>query len=150
MTQLEKAFKAFQKNPSSENGWKLQQEMVAFANSTASVNSKAISEKPSSTKKLKTCKGGKWDAKLAEIIELFNALEWEITSGKGNAQIETWNVTSKNGDRALLGLDSSGFSMFGNLSKSMTNIPLKGDFEGYDDIEVFHDFLVSNGIEIDD
>lgn len=141
---FDKAAQAFKNNPSAENAWVLQQAMVSYAGTfKPEAITKAKTKKSSS---LKTCKGGKWDKLLKEIVELFKAFECEVVPHKANSYLESWKVIDKNRNQAILYLGSSGFSMGAEKSEES----LKGCFESYDNQEIFNDFLVNNDIEIDD
>lgn len=146
MSRLEQAFNAFKSNPTAENAWKLQQEMVAYSSTAIAVEAKQPTTKKSKKPaKPKTSKGKLWDNKLAEILDLFAVLEWETTPHKTSEHIESWKITSQQGDRALLFLDSDGF----NIGAVKAGQELKGEFQGYEDGEAFIDLLVANGIEPD-
>lgn len=151
-TNLETAFEAFKQNPNAANAWNLQQAMVAYAQpATASTTTQETGSKEQGKKKrtpaaLKTKKGGKWDAMLKEILELFAAFDWEVIPYKSNSYIEAWKVTDIDLNQAILYLSSNGFSLGGKKPGEV----LKGQFEGYEDLDMFNDFLVSNDIEIDE
>jgi len=147
MSQLDNAFKAFKSNPTAESAWKLQQEMVAYAASPKATEGKSSTRKESrKPAQLKTKKGGKWDAKLKEILELFAVFDWEVFPYKSNKYIEAWKVTDAELNQAVLYLTTDGFSMGGKKPDEV----LTGSFEGYEDRDRFNDFLASNDIEIDE
>lgn len=146
MTHLEQAFNAFKSNPTAENAWELQQEMVAYGSTAIATEAKqSTTKKAKKSAKPKTSKGKLWDNKLSEILDLFAVLEWEITPYKVGEQIESWKVTNQQSDRALLFLDSNGFTM----GAVKVGQKLGGEFQGYEDREAFIDLLVANGIEPD-
>lgn len=109
---------------SAENAWALQQAMVAYSASFTA---------PSKTKKnkatvLKTRKGGKWNKLFKEVLDLFAAFDWSVVRYKFNEHIESWTVTSKDGNQAVLYLDSNGFTLGGKKPGDI----LTGEFEGYE------------------
>lgn len=144
---LDNAFKAFKSSPTAENAWKLQQEMVAYEFLAKTTEVKPLAEKQKKqAEKLKTKRGGKWDALLKEILELFAVFKWDVVAWKSNEYVEAWKVTDAHHNQAVLYLTTNGFSMGGKKPNEV----LTGSFEGYEEQDRFDDFLVSNGIEIDE
>jgi iron uptake system EfeUOB component EfeO/EfeM len=149
---FDKAVEAFKNNPSAENAWELQKAMVVYsAEFSEPIKDKKVVKtrkvtKTAKTAGLKTRKGGKWDKLFKEVQELFAAFDWSLILYKSNENIEAWKVLTKDGNQAILYLSSDGFSMGGKKAGDV----LTGEFEGYDDMDRFNDFLVSNDIEIDE
>lgn len=99
----------------------LQQAMVAY--------SAGSPHQSKSKKTLKTRKSGKWNKLLKEVLELFAVFDWSVVPYKSNEHIEAWTIISKDGNQAVLYLDSNGFTMGGKKPSDI----LTGEFEGYDD-----------------
>jgi hypothetical protein len=144
---IDQLFVEFKANPTPENGWKLNQAMVAYSESHEGTKktTKDTERLPMVNPHLKTRKGGDWDLYLSQFIDICNAFDWEIIPFKSNKYLESWKVTEKNLNQAVLYLGVDGFSM----GSSKKDKPLTGAFEGYEDKDRFTEFLYMNGIEIE-
>ncbi len=145
-TQLDKAIEAFKSNPTPANAWAVQVVMMEYQKTFGTNPKEKVQPKTPTKTNLKTKKGGKWDKIFKDVLDLFVAFEWQVKPFKSNEYIESWIVIAKGGEKAVLYLDTNSFSMGGQKPDET----LKGEFEGYEERDRFEDFLVSNGIEIED
>lgn len=144
---LDRAYQAFLDNPTAESYLTLSVNAQRYIEFVAIVETLNIYEsKKPQIKILKTKNYPHKNKQFAEIQDLFRAMEWTIVPYKATEQIESWKVRDKEKNTAILYLDTNGFSM----GAATPNGKLKGNFEGYEDIDVFTDWLATNDIEVED